>query len=133
MNTDIFFAKGETVKEASAHKGLFYPLEIVVFLVIFYASQIVASYLLSVINAARNSGAKNTGYDSSTILIYLYITAVTIGIFVLYAVLVQKRSLRGSRLCREEDQDRERIRMRAADRPLYDRCGRSRRNADRRG
>jgi membrane protease YdiL (CAAX protease family) len=95
MNTDIFFAKGETVKEASAHKGLFYPLEIVVFLVIFYASQIVASYLLSVINAARNSGAKNAGYDSYTLLIYLYITAVTIGIFVLYAVLVQKRSLRG--------------------------------------
>jgi membrane protease YdiL (CAAX protease family) len=95
MDTDIFFTKGETVKEASAHKGLFYPLEIIVFLAVFFASQIIVSYLSFIINHAGYSKANGSNYDSSTMLISLYLTAVVIVIFVLYAVFVQKRSLRG--------------------------------------
>jgi membrane protease YdiL (CAAX protease family) len=91
MDLDIFFTKGETVKEASAHKGLFYPLEIVIFLAVLVVSQIAVSYLAFLI--------KHAGYNSengtASMLLSLYITAVTLVIFVLYAVLVQKRSLRG--------------------------------------
>jgi hypothetical protein len=36
--TSLFTEKNETIREASVHKGLFYPLEIIVFMVLFGAS-----------------------------------------------------------------------------------------------
>lgn len=65
------------------------------FLGIFFTSQIAVSYLSFIINPAGYSSAKGTDYDFPTVLISLYMTAAAIAIFVLYAVLVQKRSLRG--------------------------------------
>jgi len=95
MNLDIFLKKGDTVKAASAHKGLFYPLEIVVFMLIFMVSQISVSLVAYALNPAGYSKASGTNYDFRTILLSLYLTLICIVIFVLYSVFVQKRTLRG--------------------------------------
>lgn len=95
MNLELFTEKRETVKEASAHKGLFYPLEIIIFMALFILSQIVISYLEYRLKPEIFSSTGSTGSDSSAMILELFLTAVYIIIFVLYAVLVQKRSLRG--------------------------------------
>lgn len=95
MNLELFTEKRETVKEASAHKGLFYPLEIIIFLALFFLAQFIiayAGYWFKTVTV-RNTGS--TPSDFSMTIMVLFLTVVYIIIFVPYAVFVQKRSLRG--------------------------------------
>jgi len=95
MNLELFEEKRETVKEASAHKGLFYPLEIIIFMALLILSEMIIAYIQYHLIPGRFSNAGSIDSDLSMTVMGLFLTVVSAIIFVLYAVLVQKRSLRG--------------------------------------
>ena len=89
---DVFTRIPATVKEASVRKGLFYPLEIAVFLALFFVAQAVipsAEDRFMKLMLAAKPGAP------AMLMIESYSCAFAIMVYVCYARLVQKRPLSG--------------------------------------
>lgn len=90
-STSIFTEKNETIREASAHKGLFYLLEILVFIVLFGANY----YFLMPLAGSIIVNAFKLSSDNiiTTLIARCLLTLIPILVFLCYGCFVQKRPL----------------------------------------
>jgi len=87
----IFTDKTETIKEASVHRGLFYPVELIVFIAL-YLLNMMLLIPLAARPFLRIIDLKST---SQKMLLSLFITIILAVFFILYPIFVQKRPMSG--------------------------------------
>jgi len=88
----IFTDRTETIKEASVHKGLFYPVELIVFIALYY---LLVRRVLVPLMAKPFLRFVDIKDVNRLMLFKLFITIIPGVFFILYPLFVQKRPLSG--------------------------------------